>query len=189
MFRFRRREDESANQTSGDQADGRTDSVTRLPNSQYFAEAVEREVARGFRTGLVSSIVVIEIDPVPANRNDLLEDPTLARAVAARLRRAVRATDLVARLDTWHFAVLLPDCDDDGANEFRERLRTALSRTPFPTSDGRRVYLVTRVGAATWDPSIRDVSSFLQAAIRDLQAWSAAYRDVAARFRGPAMPS
>jgi len=189
MFRFRRRRSEPNGEAGAQAIDSRTDPATRLPNAQYFAEAVEREVARGLRTGLVSSVVVVEVDPVPANRNDLLEDATLARAVAARLRRAVRATDLVARLDRWHFAILLPDCDDRGANEFRERVRTALSSSPFPAGEGRRVYLVSRVGAATWEPGIRNAEEFIAAAFAALRAWSAAYQDTAARFRGRSRPS
>lgn len=93
------------------------DELTDLPNRAMFREHLDLALARADRNH--SSVAVLNLD---LNRFKLVNDSLghaagdeLLRQVAARLRGAVRASDLLARVGGDEFLVLLADLDADGA--------------------------------------------------------------------------
>lgn len=89
----------------------RHDTLTGLPNRAVFMESVGREGARASREGGQFAVVYLDLDHFK-DVNDTLGHPAgdeLLRAVANRLRFAVRQSDIVARFGGDEFAVLAAD--------------------------------------------------------------------------------
>ena len=119
----------------------RTDPLTGLPNLRGWDEALTRELARARRTGRPFSVALLDIDgfkQINDSGGHQAGDRALREAVSAWMG-TVRTSDLIARIGGDEFAVALPDCDREGAQDLGERLRAA---TPEPCT--------CSVGAAEW---------------------------------------
>jgi diguanylate cyclase (GGDEF)-like protein len=92
----------------------RQDHVTGIANSQAFAEASRREIARAHKHRHPLSVVYIDCDNFK-HVNDSMGHPEgdrLLRAVAQTMAGHFRSTDVVARLGGDEFAVLLPEAGE-----------------------------------------------------------------------------
>jgi diguanylate cyclase (GGDEF)-like protein/PAS domain S-box-containing protein len=92
------------------------DALTGLRNRRLFEHDLKLQVGRARRYGEVAGLMVVDLDEFKAVNDRYgsdVGDETL-RSVARALRRRLRETDLVARLGSDHFAVLLPHIDHDG---------------------------------------------------------------------------
>ena len=87
----------------------RFDSLTGLPNRNMFLGELDRTIARARRHATAFAVFFIDLDRFK-NINDTLGHDAgdeLLKTMAARLRGAVRESDLVARLGGDEFVVLL----------------------------------------------------------------------------------
>src|SRR5690606_5908119 len=82
-----------------------TDPVTELPNRWAFQAQLDDELERARRYGQQVSIVVMEVEGLPATRP--AQDQVLSQ-VASLFRRELRAMDSVARIGADTFAMILP---------------------------------------------------------------------------------
>jgi diguanylate cyclase (GGDEF)-like protein len=85
------------------------DPLTGLPNRTRLLQAIERALNGANDQEL--ALLVVDLDRF-RDVNDTLgreQGDAVLREVAARLTRSVRATDLVARVESDRFGVLLPD--------------------------------------------------------------------------------
>jgi len=128
------------------------DGSTGLPNRTYF-DAVLRVIFALGRRGVPLSVLLLAIDgPGPAGEGDGSQrgDPEEgARApgferIVSTLRNATRGGDLFARVDRDVFALLMVDCNAQGAITAADRLREAVSEWSDDT--GTRV----SAGVAGW---------------------------------------
>ena len=87
----------------------RYDSLTGLPNRNMFLGELDRTIARADREGSQFAVCFIDLDRFKTINDTLGHDAgdELLKAMAARLRHAVRKSDLVARLGGDEFVVLL----------------------------------------------------------------------------------
>ena len=84
------------------------DALTDLPNRTMLADRLEQALARGARRGRHTALLIVDLDGFKAV-NDRFGHPlgdTVLRAVAGRLRDAMRAEDTVVRLGGDEFAVV-----------------------------------------------------------------------------------
>ena len=84
------------------------DSLTGLPNRASLLQTTARVL--GNSNGQESALLVVDIDRF-RDVNDTLgraQGDAVLKVVGARLKRSVRATDTVARIESDRFAVLLP---------------------------------------------------------------------------------
>jgi diguanylate cyclase len=70
------------------------------------------------------SIAILTLDARDANRQGKLDWERKLQNVAHLLQRSVRGNDFVARYGSEEFAVLLPNTELQGANQFGRRIRT-----------------------------------------------------------------
>lgn len=112
-----------------------TDSLTGLANRTGFSEALEEKVEPERAADYAVLVVNLErFSRVNASMGGLAGDELLI-SVARRLKGALRAGDVLARLNGDEFAVLmLAEGGADDACQVARRIRCALS-TPFRLSD------------------------------------------------------
>jgi diguanylate cyclase (GGDEF)-like protein len=120
------------------------DPLTRLPNRALFLQRVEETI-----TGGTAALLYLDLD-LFKQVNDTLGHAAgdeLLRAVAGRLRAAIRDTDMPARLGGDEFAVLLdPLTYRDQARDIAQRVIDAIAR-PYDIA-GRTVLTRASVGVA-----------------------------------------
>jgi len=125
------------------------DSLTELPNRQHFVDRLRQTRARRFATGDGIAVVFMDMDgfkEVNDTQGHHAGDELL-RAIARRLRGAVRPTDTVARFGGDEFVVLAGEVGSvTDATQLAWRLTNAL-REPF-TIGGVHVTLTASMGVA-----------------------------------------
>jgi diguanylate cyclase (GGDEF)-like protein len=109
------------------------DPLTATPNRYQLTEDLKRHVAAAQRSDRPFSLIMVDLDHFK-NVNDTFGHATgddLLRAVARRLSRRVRASDILGRWGGEEFLVIAPDTDLGGAGALAEDLRQSLLERPL----------------------------------------------------------
>jgi diguanylate cyclase (GGDEF)-like protein/PAS domain S-box-containing protein len=145
------------------------DPLTGLPNRSMFQELGEQALARAQREGTTVAVLFLDLDrfkPVNDTMGHASGDTLLVR-LATRLRKTVRAGDLVSRFGGDEFVVL---CEHPaGAKEMLELAGRLIDIISEPTEiDGRETQVGASVGIAigaggrvTVDSLLRDADAAL----------------------------
>lgn len=106
-----------------------TDPLTGLANRRVFEHFLSEFVASSETTGSPLVLIVCDIDDFKAfnDKHGHLVGDQVLRFVARVLQANVRDFDLVARCGGEEFAVILPNCELDGAVAIAERIRAGLA--------------------------------------------------------------
>ncbi len=163
----------------------RYDSLTGLPNRMFMREQMERAlIAAGKRS---CAILFVDLDQFK-QVNDTLGHPRgdiLLRAVADRLRRLIRNTDIVARFGGDEFVILqTPIGNDDDAARLAQRVIGSLSQTY--EVDGHQVVIGASIGIAMSPRDAAGVDHLLKIADMALY-WAKADQRGTWRFFEPEM--
>ena len=105
------------------------DAITNLPDEQYFWLRLREEYARARRYGETFAVALLDVnslDSVNRSYGEAAVDAVLAH-VARVVDSAKRGSDVAVRLTDDEFALLLLDCDRDGADTFAARLQQYLN--------------------------------------------------------------
>ncbi len=107
------------------------DDLTGLANRALFREVLEARVADRRSSGRLA-VLYLDLDRFKVVNDSLghIEGDQLLRESAERLRRSVRADDLLARLGGDEFTVVAPDVTMDEALRLAERIRSSFAE-PF----------------------------------------------------------
>jgi len=125
-----------------------TDPLTGVGNRRQFMKRLSSEFGRAERNGHRFAVLIADIDHfkrVNDTRGHQVGDAVLA-SVAKTMSDCARRYDSVARLGGEEFAILLPECETDGAITVAERVRSSIERASAP--DGMDLITVS-VGVAT----------------------------------------
>jgi hypothetical protein len=96
--------------------------IRSLPGRLDWNAAMDRESLRAARYGRPAAVAIVELR---ADRDGKAVDPwlkALAGPIARVLRNDSRATDLVARVASKRFQILLPETTEAGAERLAERV-------------------------------------------------------------------
>ena len=132
---------------------GVVDPVTGIWNSKFVNALVGQEANRAVRYHRPLSVVVIELDHAEHIDKELkqIQIEGLLREIAERLGQSIRDTDTVGFLDSEgppHFAIVLPETDEQGATLAADKIRRSIASHDFSTSGSWRRITVS-CGAAT----------------------------------------
>ena len=106
----------------------RTDPLTEISNRRAWQDELARELARAERGGMRLSVGLIDLDELKAynDRYGHAAGDRVLLTAAARWRRRLRLTDLLARVGGDEFAVGMPGCSLGEAVALGDQLRGAL---------------------------------------------------------------
>jgi diguanylate cyclase (GGDEF)-like protein len=125
------------------------DSLTGLSNHGHMWSTLQVEFERADRHDRALSLVMIDIDHFKAFNDrfgHLAGDEALC-TVSRVLEANSRAHDVVARYGGEEFAVILPETDVEGAQQYAEKMRQAVETARF--EPGARQRLSVSAGVAT----------------------------------------
>ncbi|HRF47118.1 MAG TPA: GGDEF domain-containing protein [Anaerolineales bacterium] len=167
-----------------------TDALTGLSNRRHFLEAAARSHERLQLAGQPFAVLVLDIDHfkrVNDTYGHAAGDRVL-RDVADICRRAVRSTDLAARIGGEEFVVALPGTGLEGALELAERLRARIQETDHELAVGTTEAVTVSIGVAATDVLKVDLVHLLHAADKALYRAKAAGRNRAVAQTEPIQP-
>ncbi|HHZ07340.1 MAG TPA: GGDEF domain-containing protein [Rhizobiales bacterium] len=132
-----------------------TDSLTECLNRGAFTAAVEAHLRGRGTSHPRGALLVIDADQFKQINDRFGHDAgdEALLEIAAAIREATRAGDLVGRLGGEEFGVFLPDASDADAAEVAERIRRTIHGRRF-APDGVHWRLSASVGGAVFDQPI-----------------------------------
>jgi diguanylate cyclase (GGDEF)-like protein len=144
------------------------DSLTGLYNRTFFFSALEREIARGDRSGRAFCLVMLDLDDLKAvnDRFGHVAGDQVLRSVADTIKGGVRKIDVAARYGGDEFVALLPETDPTGGWVLAEKIRLTVAEQgmgvdPTPT---------VSVGVVSYPADGRSADALLVSADRAMYA-------------------
>lgn len=137
---------------------GFTDVLTGWNNRRYLSVRLGEELARARRDGAGIICLMLDVDyfkRVNDSWGHAAGDAVL-REIAQRIESQVRASDVAARYGGEEFVVLLPDTEVASATLLAERIREAISATPFDLPSGDTVTVTVSIGISEVHPDPDD---------------------------------
>ena len=137
---------------------GFTDVLTGWNNRRYLSVRLGEELARARRdrTGVICLMLDVDFfKHVNDNWGHAAGDAVL-REIAQRIDSQVRASDVAARYGGEEFVVLLPNTEVGSATVLAERVRKAISATPFDLPCGDTVTVTVSIGISEVYPGPHD---------------------------------
>jgi diguanylate cyclase (GGDEF)-like protein/PAS domain S-box-containing protein len=141
------------------------DDLTGLPNGALFTDRVDRAIAFGDRADEPRGVLVIDLDKFGEINEALGRErgDALLRAVAGRLRGAMRDSDTVGHLEGDSFAILPSgETDVEGAAAIAWKIRDVFSHPFIITGDSLEVR--ASIGIALFPQHGRSSSELLRRA-------------------------
>ena len=126
------------------------DALTGLYNRKYAGERLAAEVAYAHRHETLLSLVLFDLDyfkRVNDSFGHLVGDGVL-RVVAAQVRKAIRAEDVLARYGGEEFVVLVRGIEHDSVGVLAERIRKWVEQLSIPL-ESRTLKTTVSIGVAS----------------------------------------
>lgn len=145
------------------------DALTGLYNRSFFFTALEREIARGDRSGRAFCLVMLDLDNLKDinDRYGHVAGDQVLRGVADVVRNGVRKIDVAARYGGDEFCALLPETDPTGGWVLAEKIRLTVAEQGMPGIDpGPTV----SVGVVSYPADGRSADALLVSADRAMYA-------------------
>ena len=145
------------------------DSLTGLFNRSYFFTALEREIARGDRSGRAFCLVMLDLDDLKSvnDRFGHIAGDQVLRSVSEIVRSGVRKIDVAARYGGDEFVALLPETDPTGGWVLAEKVRLTVAEQGMP---GVEPGPTVSVGVVSYPADGRSADALLVSADRAMYA-------------------
>lgn len=167
------------------------DNLTRMHNRGFFDERLSAEWAYARRHGAPLAVLLVDVDHFK-RVNDTFGHQVgdmVLQAVAAAIRRTVRAEDAACRYGGEEFAVLARGTSEDGAIVLAQRIRTRITNARVPAGGGE-IGVTASIGVAvSGRTSPESAKALVAAADESLYTAKRSGRDRVVLHRGPQRPT
>jgi diguanylate cyclase (GGDEF)-like protein len=125
------------------------DGLTGLYNRRHFETLARSELARCQRYVRPLSLLLLDVDHFKLINDRLghAAGDRVLRRIAEMCSASKRDSDVVGRIGGEEFAVLLPETAPDAAQQFAERLRSAVRESPI-VIEGETIVVTVSIGVA-----------------------------------------
>ncbi len=146
------------------------DTLTGLHNRRFFDTNFPASVEQAARAGKPLCLMVLDIDHFKHVNDSYGHDAgdQILKSFASRVRRTIRASDMVCRLGGEEFAVVMPDTGMEVGTKIAERVRSVIESDLFTYAPDRpplrvtvSIGLASRDGASSAEPLMRRADSAL----------------------------
>lgn len=147
------------------------DGLTQLPNREFLLERINQQLARAPQARRVFAVMFLDLDGfklVNDNHGHAAGDELL-RIIAARLRRVVRARDMVGRVGGDEFACMIGGVED-GAQLAHLARKIGQAISAPCTVGGLKLAVNASIGIATFPDAGRSAEELLKSADRAMYA-------------------
>lgn len=137
-----------------------TDPLTGLLNHRALMLGLEPQVSRSRRYQNPLSVVLMNVEGIGEfdERYGGRAKEQVLIAVAQLLKDQMRWADLIGRMNTGEFLLILPETEADAAKKLVEKISEAVAQLRLSGDDGAPVRLRPQFGVAQWakgdDPSL-----------------------------------
>ncbi|HEY8238666.1 MAG TPA: GGDEF domain-containing protein [Candidatus Limnocylindrales bacterium] len=145
------------------------DALTGLYNRSFFFTALEREIARGDRSGRAFCLVMLDLDDLKSvnDRFGHLAGDQVLRSISDIVKGGVRKIDVAARYGGDEFVALLPETDPTGGWVLAEKIRQTVAEQGMPGIDP---VPTVSVGVVSYPADGRSADALLVSADRAMYA-------------------
>jgi two-component system cell cycle response regulator len=143
-----------------------TDPLTGLSNRRHLEGHLTVLVERARSSGQPLSVLMADIDHFKSV-NDAYghaAGDAVLREFAQRLRRNVRAVDLVCRLGGEEFIIVMPNTSEELARDVGQRVCACIAEEAFQIDQSTRAGVTASVGLATLDAAEVEADALLRRA-------------------------
>lgn len=126
------------------------DPLTGVLSRGALLEFIRKEIPRSRRGGSGLSCVMLDIDQlkqINEKHGHGVGDEALRR-VAQLVAANARGSDVVGRYGSEEFCVVLPECTEDGAAQWADRIRNLIKTIRIPLPGGEQLAVSASFGAA-----------------------------------------
>ncbi len=128
------------------------DDLTKAFNRRFFESYLDEEIERSRRYGAQLSIIFLDLDDLKQVNNAYghLGGSRTLQEVAKQILGAVRTIDKVVRFGGDEFCVILPQTDPEQAMLVANRVKRAMTQSPFELEPGVEISITASFGIATY---------------------------------------
>jgi diguanylate cyclase (GGDEF)-like protein len=146
------------------------DQATGLPNRRALFQSLEQQCSRSRRYGNALSIMLLRMDNLAEYTKIFGGDNTnqLLLQVSQALNDQTRWADMIGRLDSNEFLLILPETEEIETRGLKEKLNTAMAAINLPGAEGTDFCLSVNFGMGQWRKG-DDSDMLMQRAKQNLQ--------------------
>lgn len=128
------------------------DPLTSLPNRRALLQGLEPQVSRSRRYENPLAILLLKIDNLAQLDAEYGADSgkRVVVALSQLLKDQLRWVDMVGRMDTDEFLVILPETPESAATDLANKLRARIATLQVIGGDGRAIALKVRCNVVGW---------------------------------------
>ena len=129
-----------------------TDGLTKLYNSRYFYNQLLPEVDRTKRYNRPLSLLLLDIDHFKTYNDTFghLEGDAVLYRLGQIIKSCLRKMDSAYRYGGEEFTIILPETGGDEANTVAQRIRTAVEKEKFISTQGKEGSITISIGVAEY---------------------------------------
>jgi len=148
-----------------------TDTLTKLNNRHSFDLEINLALQRANRQKHHLSLLFLDIDHFKRVNDNYGHSggDAILKSFADILKQQLRNTDFLARFGGEEFAILLPDCDAQQAQQIANNLREKVAQYPFDTNGYGAIQISTSIGISSYFFDQNNTQDFTELGFRLLK--------------------
>ena len=141
-----------------------TDALTGLKNRKYLNDAIPKISSQTKRSGISYGVLLLDIDFFKMVNDTYGHDvgDNAIKIVSQTLQDNIRESDMAVRYGGEEFVILLYNCDEKGAIEVAEKIRTNFLEKEIPTGGTTTITKTMSVGVSMFPYDSEDLEECIK---------------------------